>query len=214
MLMVAAVAVPASAQVKFEASFLFGYTFSEGVSGDAVITPSGTFNSVDVKSGGALGFSVGVVAHNGGEVGFVYSRQMSQLSLSGLNQKDLGDMNIDSYHGYIGYNFMYDTKMNPYIQIGFGATDYGQVNYTNFAGAPGAINGPARFSANIAAGVKFFVNDHFGFRAGAVYTPTYISSTAEGWWCDPYWGCYLVGDNKYSNQFQLQGGFTVRFGGK
>jgi hypothetical protein len=47
-----------------------------------------------------------------------------------------------------------------------------------------------------------------------VYTPTYISSTAEGWWCDPYWGCYLVGDHKYSNQFQIRGGFTFRFGGQ
>src|SRR5262245_50551056 len=104
MLMVVAVAAPARAQIKFEASFLFGYTFSEGVSGDAVITPSGTFNSIDVKSGGAVGFSFGVVASNGGEVGFMYSRQMSNLSVSGPSPtRDFGSMSIDSYHGYIGY---------------------------------------------------------------------------------------------------------------
>jgi hypothetical protein len=32
-----------------------------------------------------------------------------------------------------------------------------------------------------------------------------------GWWCDPYWGCYLVGNSQYSNQFQFTGGVTVRF---
>jgi hypothetical protein len=214
MLMVAAVAAPASAQVKFEASFLFGYTFAEGVSGDPRLVPGvGTFNSIDIKSGGSVGVSFGVVASNGGEVGFTWSHQSSQLSVSGPSPTlDFGKMSIDSYHGYIGYNFMYDQKMNPYIQIGFGATDYGSVPYT--LGQGGTINGPSRFSANISAGVKFFVNDHLGFRAGMVYTPTYLSTTAEGWWCDPYWGCYLTGDNKYSNQFQLRGGVTFRFGGQ
>jgi hypothetical protein len=43
------------------------------------------------------------------------------------------------------------------------------------------------------------------------WTPTYIKSDAEGWWCDPYWGCYTVGSAQYSNQFQLAGGITLRF---
>jgi hypothetical protein len=183
------------------------------VSGDAVITPSGTFNSIDVKSGGAFSLSFGVVAHNGGEVGFMWSRQMSNLSLSGLDTRDLGSMNIDSYHGYIGYNFMPDSHVRPYVLIGFGATDYGTVSYTTIGGQPGTIGGPVRYSTTIGTGVKFFAGDHFGFRAGFVYTPTYISSTAEGWWCDPYWGCYLTGNHKYSNQFRIEGGFIFRFGG-
>jgi hypothetical protein len=43
------------------------------------------------------------------------------------------------------------------------------------------------------------------------WTPTYIKSDAEGWWCDPYWGCYVVGDAQYSNQFELSGGIVLRF---
>ncbi|MET0213234.1 MAG: hypothetical protein ABW292_09540 [Vicinamibacterales bacterium] len=39
----------------------------------------------------------------------------------------------------------------------------------------------------------------------------YIKSDAAGWWCDPYWGCYLVGDPQYSNQFGFTGGVTIRF---
>jgi len=43
------------------------------------------------------------------------------------------------------------------------------------------------------------------------WTPTYIKSDAAGWWCDPYWGCYLVGNAQYSNQFDINGGVTFRF---
>jgi len=39
----------------------------------------------------------------------------------------------------------------------------------------------------------------------------YIKSDAEGYWCDPYWGCYVVGDAQYSNQFGFSGGITLRF---
>jgi len=192
-----ALATPAYAQVRFEASIMGGYTFAEGVEGDAVITPSGTFNKIELKSGGAFNLSFGVVAHNGAEVGFIWSHQMSHLSLSGFDTKDLGSMNIESYHGYIG----------------FGATDYGPVDFTKANGQPATIAGPVRYSTTVGFGVKYWANNHFGFRAGMIYTPTYITAEAEGWWCDPYWGCYLVGDHKYSNQFQLQGGFTFRFGG-
>ena len=50
-----------------------------------------------------------------------------------------------------------------------------------------------------------------GIRAGLQWTPTYIKSDSEGWWCDPYWGCYTVADAKYANQFQFNGGVTIRF---
>jgi len=52
---------------------------------------------------------------------------------------------------------------------------------------------------------------HVGARVGLHWTPTYIKSDAAGYWCDPYWGCYLVGDAQYANQFNLNGGVTVRF---
>jgi hypothetical protein len=43
------------------------------------------------------------------------------------------------------------------------------------------------------------------------WTPTYIKSDSEGWWCDPYWGCYVVGNAQYSNQWEVAGGITLRF---
>jgi hypothetical protein len=208
----ALLATPAYAQ-KFEVSFTGGYSTSEGISGDTIITPAGSFNAIDVKSGGSFGLSFGYVLESGGEVGFLWGRQMSAIGVSGTTSVDIGDMNIDHYHGYFAYNFLPDSNVKPYLMIGFGATDYGAVDYT-LQGTSGTVNGPTRFSTTWGAGVKAFAaNGRVGFRGGVRWTPTYITSSAEGWWCDPYWGCYLVGDSKYSNQFEFAGGIVFRFGG-
>ena len=95
--------------------------------------------------------------------------------------------------------------------IGFGATNYGNVEFTR---ANGEIGRPAARPSSRppgALGVKVFGGSNVGFRAGMQWTPTYIKSDSEGWWCDPYWGCYTVADAKYANQFQFNGGLTIRF---
>jgi hypothetical protein len=38
-----------------------------------------------------------------------------------------------------------------------------------------------------------------------------IKSDPEGYWCDPWWGCYTVGEPEYANQFELSGGIALRF---
>jgi hypothetical protein len=43
------------------------------------------------------------------------------------------------------------------------------------------------------------------------WVPTYINSSAEGWWCDPWYGCGVYGNLKYSNQFEISGGIVARF---
>ena len=61
------------------------------------------------------------------------------------------------------------------------------------------------------AGVKVNASRNVGLKLGLQWTPTYIKSDAAGWWCDPYWGCYVMGDAQYSNQFEFVGGVTFRF---
>ena len=51
--------------------------------------------------------------------------------------------------------------------------------------------------------MKFYGTSKVGARVGVPWTPTYIKSEAAGYWCDPYWGCYLVGNAQYSNQFEF-----------
>ena len=91
-----------------------------------------------------------------------------------------------------------------------GATQYGTVSVTATS-ATREIPGETRFSGTGAAGLKIYPDRAFGIRLEARWTPTYIKSEAAGWWCDPFWGCYVVGDAQYANQFELAGGITFRF---
>jgi hypothetical protein len=148
-----AVAAPAGAQARFELSGLGGFTFSEGISGNQITTPNGTFTGIQVKNGGSFGFSFAVMTENGGEVGFQWSRQMSTLGVRGIPSFDIGDMNLDNYHVYFAINTMREAKVHPYISIGFGATDYGAVSYSTANGS-GEINGPVKFSFKAGVGIK------------------------------------------------------------
>ena len=103
------------------------------------------------------------------------------------------------------------SKVRPYILGGIGATNYGSVNYTNAAGAAASTGSDTQFSTTWGAGVKFYPSTRVGFRVGMRWTPTYIKSDPGGWWCDPYWGCYMVGNAQYANQFDFSGGVTIRF---
>jgi hypothetical protein len=203
---------PASAQ-KVEVSGLFGWTLSDGVEGDAVLAGDGNlYDTVDVKDSASWGFAVGFNATDNVEVGFLFGQQLSSLEISGTTTRELGDLNVNTYHPYVAYNAgAPDAAVRPYFLIGFGATNYSNVEFTRPNGQTGETGSETQFSTTWGAGVKVYGGSNVGFRAGIHWTPTYIKSDSEGWWCDPYWGCYTVADAKYSNQLQFNGGVTIRF---
>ena len=114
---------------------------------------------------------------------------------------------VYNYHGYFAYNFGdTDAAARPYILGGLGATQYGSLDT-----ALGEIGGETQFSSTWAVGLKIFPSPKFGLRLETRWTPTYIKTDPEGYWCDPYWGCYTVGEAEFSNQFELSGGIILRF---
>jgi opacity protein-like surface antigen len=158
------------------------------------------------------GFMVGVNATDNFEVGFMFGQQMSTLRVEGTATRDIGDFNVNTYHPYFAYNFgESDATARPYILLGLGATNYSGVSFTRANGTTADIGSETQFSGTLGAGVKAFPSPNVGVRFGIQWTPTYIKSDPGGWWCDPYWGCYLVGDAQYSNQFSFNGGVTFRF---
>jgi outer membrane protein W len=212
--LLAAGVAPAFAQSspRVEVSGILGWTFSDGVSGTAVKAGDGnTYNRIDPKDSGSFGFSVGVLANDNAEVGFMYSHQYSTLVLGGTADREVGNLGINSYHGYFGYNFLEsDSKLRPFIYGGLGASNFSSVEAT-VSGVNRTIAGSTKFSTTWGGGVKYFVNPKVGVRFVASWTPTYIKTDATGWWCDPYWGCYLTGNPQYANQLTLAGGVTLRF---
>ena len=202
---------PAFAQ-KAELGVTFGWVISDGVDfGSSVVAPGGVFTRVDPKDSFGWGIDLGFFVGPNAEVGFLYGQQLSKLEASGSKIVDIGDMTVSTYHGTFTYNFgAHDAAVRPYFMGGLGATSFGSVDYVGNRG-PGTISSSTRFSTTWGAGAKFYGASKVGARVGLLWTPTYISSEAAGYWCDPYWGCYLVGNAKYANQFELQGGITFRF---
>ena len=203
---------PAFAQ-KVEVGGVVGWTFSDGVEGDAVLAADGNlYDAIDVKDSFSWGLSVGFNATDNVEVGFLFGQQLSKLRIEGTQTVDVGDLSVNTYHPYVAFNFAPpDAPVRPYLLVGFGATNYGGVDFTGFNGEARSTAGETQFSTTWGAGIKAYGRSNVGFRAGVQWTPTYIKTDSAGWWCDPYWGCYVVGDAQYANQFQFNGGVTIRF---
>jgi hypothetical protein len=203
--------VPAFAQ-GVEVSGFVGWSISDGVDGDALIAGDGNiYDTVEPDDSLIYGFTVGVLVGEGAEVGFRWAQQPTTLLISGTTERELGDLSVNSYHGYFAYNFgESDAPMRPFVLFGLGATNFGSVDVT-VAGIDRSLGGETQFSTTWAGGVKVFPSPNVGVRLAVEWTPTYIKTDSTGWWCDPYWGCYLVGNAQYSNSFQFNGGVTVRF---
>jgi opacity protein-like surface antigen len=198
---------------KVEITGLFGYTLADGVSGDAYKAQNGqTYDRVDPKDSMNFGFSIGFFLSPKAEIGFLWRRQPTQIEISGTTVTNLGNINIDGYHGYGAYYFGDpEAKVHPYIMGGLGATRYGSVTYTRATGVTATTSGATQFSTTWGAGVKVTASKNVAVKLGMQWTPTYIKSDAVGWWCDPWWGCYVVSSAQYANQFEFVGGLAVRF---
>ena len=189
-----------------------GWTNSDGVTFDGVRAGDGNvYNGIEPKDSFSWSLNFGYFVNTNVEVGFLFDQQKSTLQVTGSAVREIGDMSVNNYHGYFAYNFGdSDAPTRPFVLIGLGATNFGSIDAT-VAGVNRSIPGETQFSTTWAAGVKIFPSPHVGVRLAAEWTPTYIKTDSVGWWCDPYWGCYLVGDAQYSNQWDIGGGITFRF---
>jgi opacity protein-like surface antigen len=203
-IVVAVAAATASAQdARVEISGTAGWTFSDGVN---VGTLDESPIRVDPKDAFSWGARLGFLVTENVEVGGLFNLQSTDLEVSGIINRSIGQ-SIYNYHGYLAYNFgEADATVRPYVLGGLGATQYGSLDT-----AEGDIGGDTQFSTTWAAGVKLFPSPNFGIRLEGRWTPTYIKSDPEGYWCDPYWGCYTFAEAEYSNQYELSAGITLRF---
>ena len=193
-LLVMAGVVPAFAQ-KVEVSGFVGWSITDGVDSDPVLAGDGNiYDTVEPNDSAIYGFTVGVARRRGRrswlQVGTAAND--SQASKERI-EREIGDMNITSYHGYFAYNFgEVDAPMRPFVLIGLGATNL-------------RLRGRDHRRSESKPRWRDAVLDHLGRRRedarsgrrsapGAEWTPTYIKTDSAGWWCDPYWGCYLVGN--------------------
>jgi outer membrane protein W len=190
-----------------------GWTLSDGVSGDPVRAGDGLlYDTIEPKDSFAFGLDLGFFVSDNVSVGALFSQQQSNMVITGVADRELADWSVQNYHGIFTYHFGdTDATARPYFFGGAGATHYSSIGFTGVNGQAREIGGETRFSTTWGAGVKIYPGKNVGLKLGARWTPTYIKSDEAGWWCDPYWGCYVVGDPQYSNQFEFTGGLTFRF---
>ena len=195
-----------------EVSVTAGWTFSDGVTGDSILAANGQiYDRVDPKDSFNFGFTGEYFVTPSVEVGFRFNRQKSKLEIGGTTTTEIGDMNVDNWHGIFSYNFGDpEASTRPFIYGGLGATHYGGVDFT-FNGVGRTINSLTKFSSTWGGGLKFHASKNVGVKVEGTWTPTHIKTDEAGWFCDPFWGCYLVGNAQYSNQFGFDGGINFRF---
>jgi len=188
---------------RVEISGTAGWTFSDGVNvGSSDNAPI----RVDPKDAFSWGARLGFNLTPNVEIGGLFNLQSTDLEASGVVNISV-PQTIYNYHGYFAYNFGdTDASVRPYLLGGLGATQYGSLQT-----AAGEIGGETQFSTTWAAGLKLFPGRSFGIRLEGRWTPTYIKTDPEGYWCDPYWGCFTVGEAEYANQYELSGGIILRF---
>ena len=213
LIVLAATSAAWAQQPKVEFTGIIGWTLADGVSGDSVKALNGqTYDRVDPKDSLNFGFSLGFFVTPSAEIGFLWRRQATELEISGTRTDTLGDLNIDGYHGYGAYYFGDpEAKARPYIMGGLGATHYGSVSYSRVDGSTATTDSGTQFSTTWGAGLKVNASPNVGMKVGIQWTPTYIKSDAAGWWCDPWWGCYVISNAQYANQFEFVGGIAFRF---
>ena len=198
---------------KVEIGAVAGWTLSDGVTGDAIRAGDGNlYNGLGPKDSFSYALDLGFFVSENIEIGGLFSQQKSNLLFDGAVERDLGSWSVDNYHGYLAFNSGdHQSKARFYFLAGLGATRYGGLNFTTATGTARSIGGTSQFSTTWGTGVKIYPGKNFGLKLGMRWTPTYIKSDPTGWWCDPYWGCYVTGDSQYSNQFEFGGGITLRF---
>lgn len=210
------VAVPAMAQERrIEVSATGGYTLAGGFGVDPRTAGGKVYDQVVLKDGVSYGATIGFFTSERLSLEFAFSQAQSNFGASGPNQPktEFVDMKISNYHGNFLYHFTdEDNKARPYFLFGLGATSFGFSDFTPpGGGATRQINGSTYFSGQIGLGVKYFFSDAVGLKVQGRFTPTYVGSSEEGYWCDPYWGCWTVGDSKYATQTDLSAGLVFRF---
>ncbi len=171
---------------------------------------SATFPGTTVLAddGFAFGAGIGYVPNSQFEFEGEYAYQGTDLILqqSLTPDYDLGGLTIHKIRG----NFLFSppsqgAPASPYFLLGLGAAIFE-------ADLPGGSGSRTQFSWQLGAGVKKMMSDTMGLRLQAAYAPSYLTESNDGYWCDPYYGCYTYPDPQYLDQWEFSLGLVKRFG--
>jgi hypothetical protein len=192
-----------------------GWTWSDGVSHVGALTGTSGQVATGIRPEDGLSYAVfaAYFINENVQLGFQLGRQESELRVTGEQPVVLGGMGVLNYHA-VSTVLMGDDELQarPYFLFGLGVTRYTRVNFTDLDGLPRGFESKTRFSPTVGMGAKFYLPSHkYGLNLGVRWTPTFLKSGSEGFWCDPYWGCFTADNSQFAHQLELAGGVQLRF---
>ena len=192
----------ASAQ-KFEATGLIGGQINGGVDLSTTV-----YKRFEVRNGLTYGLGLGYLPTERSEIEFMWTYNKADTTgqpRSGAASTKLFTLDSNKYFANFLYHFSGpETKLRPFFLAGLGAS--------NLSPAVAGVHSTTRFAFAVGAGAKYNLTPHVGLRFQGRYSPTYLTTTNAGFWCDPIWGgCWVVGHSHFLNAIDGTAGLVFRF---
>jgi hypothetical protein len=187
------------------------------VSGDIPLDTAGDvhYDSIHVNSSHNVGAAFAINLNGLDAIELHWQRQFTEGRLPAaltdpVSSGDLPtfNLNVDQYQmNFIHHYDISVPKTMPYVMAGLGATTY----YVN---GNGKSDSRAYFSFSLGGGIKYYVNNHFGLRGEARWSPTVVSASDSSFWCQ-FGGageaCLVKLSIALQQQMDLTGGLFFRF---
>jgi len=166
------------------------------------------FQRIDVQNGINYGLEAGYLLSERTGIEFLWNYNkadtVAEPRVGGPN-KTVFTLDTNQYFGNFLFHFSpREAKTRPFVLVGLGAT--------NLHAARSNVSSITRFAWALGAGAKYNFSRRWGVRLQAKWSPTYITTTTGGFWCDPFWGgCWVVGNSHFLHEFDVSAGLTLRF---
>ena len=132
--MVTLAAVPAFAQ-KAEVGVTFGWVFADGIALTPTRARSGKLHPHRFQGLVRVGHRFRVLSGRTPKSDSS-TQSATTLEVSGTATRDVGDLNVNTYHGTYTYNFGEHDGVRPYLTVGLGATNFSEVSSRRNRPAP------------------------------------------------------------------------------
>jgi len=200
-LLVVVCGVGTASAVSFEVTPFVGIRTTGEFDDIAATVP---IREVEIDSGTSYGLTFGVEFNENWQAELLFSTQTSDFTATPNTgpRVDLGEIDTTVIH--VGGVYQFKTEDDPWrpiVTFSLGSTNFD----------PEDFGDDSKFSLSLGGGAKYRFNDRLGLKLLGRWITTEINDDDEIY-CGAF-GCYVVEDSNFLNQFEFTAGLAIRFGG-